>query len=229
MLWNNHWDVFFSQTSFMLVSILCIQLEIYVDFICKENAPRNTKINNCLFAWCRLLREKSLQRWENNPFFRNTFYYFTEIVVALACHGLAPKLNQNNGWQMLNRFSCIALAGVATEYLLFGYAEGGLADIDKVWIEISQKQTCDFFLTLLEQPLIPQHMKQLDNLLKSLGFTQKKADSQVRWAVLNTILILRRHERARSKLAEAMSSGKSVGFCIDIIETSIVSSESSDI
>ncbi|KAH7654275.1 FtsH protease domain-like protein [Dioscorea alata] len=49
----------------------------------------------------------------------------------------------------LNRFSCIALAGVATEYLLFGYAEGGLADIDK-----------------------------LDNLLKSLGFTQKKADSQ---------------------------------------------------
>ncbi|KAL1074595.1 hypothetical protein V6Z11_D11G300700 [Gossypium hirsutum] len=31
----------------------------------------------------------------------------------------------------LNRFSCIALAGVATEYLLFGYAEGGLADINK--------------------------------------------------------------------------------------------------
>ncbi|KAM0950667.1 putative peptidase M41 [Dioscorea sansibarensis] len=97
--------------------------------------------------------------------------------------------------KMVNRFSCIALAGVATEYLLFGYAEGGLADIDK-----------------------------LDKLLKSLGFTQKKADSQVRWAVLNTILILRRHELARSKLAEAMSSGKSVGFCIDIIEASIDSS-----
>ncbi|KAF2287939.1 hypothetical protein GH714_003379 [Hevea brasiliensis] len=32
----------------------------------------------------------------------------------------------------LNRFSCIALAGVATEYLLYGYAEGGLADIKKV-------------------------------------------------------------------------------------------------
>ncbi|XXG54295.1 hypothetical protein AAC387_Pa03g2216 [Persea americana] len=53
--------------------------------------------------------------------------------------------------QMLNRFSCIALAGVATEYLSFGCAEGGLADIN-----------------------------QLDGLLKSLGFTQKKADSQVR-------------------------------------------------
>lgn len=24
------------------------------------------------------------------------------------------------------------MAGIATEYLLFGYAEGGLADIDKV-------------------------------------------------------------------------------------------------
>ncbi|XP_010524890.1 PREDICTED: uncharacterized protein LOC104802813 [Tarenaya hassleriana] len=93
---------------------------------------------------------------------------------------------------MLNRFSCIALAGVATEYLLYGYAEGGLADINK-----------------------------LDVLLKSLGFTQKKADSQVRWSVLNTILILRRHEMARSKLAEAMSEGKSVGSCIGIIEDTI--------
>ncbi|GJX07271.1 reverse transcriptase domain-containing protein [Tanacetum coccineum] len=89
-------------------------------------------------------------------------------------------------------FSCIALAGVATEYLLYGYAEGGLADV-----------------------------KTLDGLLSSLGFTQKKADSQVRWAVLNTILILRRHERARTQLAKAMSEGKSVGSCIDIIEKNI--------
>ncbi|KAK8329134.1 hypothetical protein V6Z12_A11G298600 [Gossypium hirsutum] len=81
---------------------------------------------------------------------------------------------------------------VATEYLLFGYAEGGLADINK-----------------------------LDGLLKGLGFSQKKADSQVRWAVLNTILLLRRHEAARSKLAEAMSLGKTVGSCIDIIEDNV--------
>lgn len=94
--------------------------------------------------------------------------------------------------KMLNQFSCIALAGVATEYLLFGYAEGGLADIN-----------------------------QLDGLLKGLGFTQKKADSQVRWAVLNTILILRRHDSARLKLAEAMTLGRSVGFCIDIVEKAI--------
>ncbi|KAJ1700124.1 hypothetical protein LUZ63_008636 [Rhynchospora breviuscula] len=94
--------------------------------------------------------------------------------------------------KMLNRFSCIALAGVATEYLLYGYSEGGLGDIAK-----------------------------LDGLLKSLGFTQKKADSQVRWAVLNTILILRRHEKARLQLAVAMSDGKSVGSCIDVIESNI--------
>nr|XP_043607640.1 uncharacterized protein LOC122579522 [Erigeron canadensis] len=93
---------------------------------------------------------------------------------------------------MLNKFSCIALAGVATEYLLYGYAEGGLSDVNT-----------------------------LDGLLKSLGFTQKKADSQVRWALLNTIQILRRHERARAHLAKAMSEGKSVGCCIDVIEKNI--------
>ncbi|KAF9605280.1 hypothetical protein IFM89_015896 [Coptis chinensis] len=53
-------------------------------------------------------------------------------------------------------------------------------------------------------------------LAQALGFTQKKADSQVRWAVLNTILILCRHEGP-----EAMSLGKSVGSCIDTTEESI--------
>ncbi|KAJ1283707.1 hypothetical protein BS78_03G147300 [Paspalum vaginatum] len=93
---------------------------------------------------------------------------------------------------MLNKFSCIALAGVATEYLLYSIAEGGIADMNK-----------------------------LDGLLKGLGFTQKKADSQVRWAVLNTVVILRRHEKTRSQLAEAMSSGMPVGCCIGVIEDSL--------
>ena len=72
-------------------------------------------------------------------------------------------------------------------------------------------------------PCLVSHFpySQLDGLIKSLGFTQKKADSQVRWAVLNTVLLLRRHERARSQLAEAMSSGKSVGTCIEVIEGNI--------
>ncbi|KAG2395181.1 uncharacterized protein HKW66_Vig0074430 [Vigna angularis] len=85
-----------------------------------------------------------------------------------------------------------ALAGVSTEYLIYGFSEGGLDDIRK-----------------------------LDLLLKGLGFTQKKADSQVRWSLLNTVLLLRRHEAARAKVAEALSMGKSVGTCIDIIESSI--------
>ncbi|KAF6135882.1 hypothetical protein GIB67_006774 [Kingdonia uniflora] len=119
-----------------------------------------------------------------------------EEVSLLACDSIASIIHTVNTGKVsaktLDKFTCIALAGVASEYLLFGYSEGGLADISK-----------------------------LDNLLKSLGFTQKKADSQVRWAVLNTILILRRHQGARSKLADAMSMRKSVGFCIDIIEKAI--------
>ncbi|RZC89768.1 hypothetical protein C5167_035761 [Papaver somniferum] len=113
-----------------------------------------------------------------------TAFVDTEFREEVDSGKLTPK--------MLDRFSCIALAGVATEYLLFGYSEGGLSDI-----------------------------YQLDSLLKSLGFTQNKADSQVRWALLNTILILRRHERVRLELAEAMSSRKSVGYCIDTIENVI--------
>ncbi|KAH0994756.1 hypothetical protein GBA52_018620 [Prunus armeniaca] len=113
-----------------------------------------------------------------------------EFVEEVCCHCLckASSMLLNT----LNRFACVALAGVAAEYILYGYAEGGLADIN-----------------------------QLDSLYRSLGFTQKKTDSQVRWSVLNTVLILRRHEVVRAKLAEAMSEGKSVGSCIDVIEDTI--------
>ncbi|CAL8166511.1 unnamed protein product [Prunus armeniaca] len=36
----------------------------------------------------------------------------------------------------LNRFACVALAGVAAEYILYGYAEGGLADINQVSLDV---------------------------------------------------------------------------------------------
>ena len=62
---------------------------------------------------------------------------------------------------------------------------------------------------------------QLDVIFKSLGFTQKKADSQVRWAVLNTVTLLRRHMAAHDKLARAMSESKSIGDCIEILESSL--------
>lgn len=53
----------------------------------------------------------------------------------------------------LECFTCVALAGISAEYVKFGYAEGGTGDI-----------------------------QQLDVMLKSLQFSQKKADSEVRCA-----------------------------------------------
>ena len=46
----------------------------------------------------------------------------------------------------VDRFSCIALAGVSTEYLVFGQAEGGVADV-----------------------------AQLDQLMRALNFSQVSA------------------------------------------------------
>ncbi|WIA23341.1 hypothetical protein OEZ85_000105 [Tetradesmus obliquus] len=89
----------------------------------------------------------------------------------------------------LDRFSCVALAGVVTEYLRFGQAEGGVGDV-----------------------------AQLDQLLRALQFTQKKADGQVRWAVLNVAALLRRHADLHDKLAAAMAAGASVGSCVALIE-----------
>ena len=58
-------------------------------------------------------------------------------------------------------------------------------------------------------------------MLKWLGFSESEAYSQMKWAVLNTVLILSRHHEARLRLAKAMALGKSVGYCIDTIENVI--------
>ncbi|KAG2430326.1 hypothetical protein HYH02_013803 [Chlamydomonas schloesseri] len=89
----------------------------------------------------------------------------------------------------LDRYTCVALAGVVTEYLQYGVAEGGLGDV-----------------------------RQLDAMFRALGFTQKKADAEVRWAVLNTAELLRRHAGLHAELAAAMGRGASVGQCIALIE-----------
>ncbi|KAF9605283.1 hypothetical protein IFM89_015899 [Coptis chinensis] len=96
----------------------------------------------------------------------------------------------------LNRFSCVALAGLAAECIVFGYSEGSFCDVEK-----------------------------LDELLKWLGYTDKEAKSLVRWAALNDALILSRHCDVRAKLADAMSSGWSIGYCIDAIENALVGKE----
>lgn len=70
-------------------------------------------------------------------------------------------------------------------------------------------------------------IQQLDAMLKGLQFTQNKADSEVRWAVLNTISILRRHSDVHEQLAGMMASQASIGACIKCIETGIA--DSSDV
>ena len=90
----------------------------------------------------------------------------------------------------LDAFTCIALAGVASEYLAFGQAEGGLDDL-----------------------------RSLDSLLAALGFTQMRADSEVRFAVLSVVLMLRRHTAAHDALAAKMGAGASVGECIRTLES----------
>ncbi|GJP37302.1 hypothetical protein CLOM_g6133 [Closterium sp. NIES-68] len=107
---------------------------------------------------------------------------------------------QTRTWQiksdMLDAVSCVALAGVCAEYLQFGIAEGGVADI-----------------------------QQLDFLYRSLGFTQRKSDDVVRWAVLNVATLLRRHKRLHEELADVMLSGESVGQCIALIEKKLAKSD----
>jgi len=92
----------------------------------------------------------------------------------------------------LGKFSCVALAGISMEYIAYGFAEGGVADV-----------------------------RQLDGMLRALAFSQKKSDSEVRWAVLNTIGILRRHEGVVRALSGRMAAGASVGECVRLIEENL--------
>eukprot|EP00930_Biecheleria_cincta_P005650 TRINITY_DN106581_c0_g1_i1.p1 TRINITY_DN106581_c0_g1~~TRINITY_DN106581_c0_g1_i1.p1 ORF type:complete len:510 (-),score=116.98 TRINITY_DN106581_c0_g1_i1:271-1764(-) len=97
----------------------------------------------------------------------------------------------------LDMFLCTALGGVAAEYLVFGQAEGGQSDI-----------------------------QQLEELFQSLRFDQQQTDLQLRWAVLNTVGLLRRHAATHQILAEAMARGACVGECIAEVEKSLEASSS---
>lgn len=54
-----------------------------------------------------------------------------------------------------------------------------------------------------------------------MEFSKDEANTLIRWAVLNTLLMLRRHGEARSTLVEAMAHGRSIGNCIDMIEPTL--------
>lgn len=94
--------------------------------------------------------------------------------------------------ETLKKFLRVILGGLVAEHLLFGYSGLLHSDVEK-----------------------------LDMVLKWLGFTENEADSLVRQATADTILILSHHNESRSSLAEAMALGRSVGFCIDTIERSL--------
>ena len=100
----------------------------------------------------------------------------------------------------LGKFSCIALAGISAEWVVFSASEGGIEDI-----------------------------RQLESILQATGFTEAKAASQVRWAVLNTVFLLRRHRSLHARLAEYMESSASVGECVKLIEEELAGVALSDI
>ncbi|XP_015083239.1 uncharacterized protein LOC107026686 isoform X1 [Solanum pennellii] len=94
--------------------------------------------------------------------------------------------------QTLNRFLCVILGGLAAEHLLFGYSE-----------------------------LLHSDVQKLDRVLRWLCYNENEADSLVRWAILTTLSLLSHHHEARSRLAEAMTSRRSIGYCIDMIESTL--------
>ncbi|WMV41867.1 hypothetical protein MTR67_035252, partial [Solanum verrucosum] len=94
--------------------------------------------------------------------------------------------------QTLNRFLCVILGGLAAEHLVFGYSE-----------------------------LLHSDVQKLDRVLRWLCYNENEADSLVRWAILTTLSLLSHHHEARSRLAEAMTSRRSIGYCIDMIENTL--------
>ena len=53
----------------------------------------------------------------------------------------------------------------------------------------------------------------------ALQFTQKKADGEIRWAILSVVTLLRRHRKTHKQLAKAMAAGRSVTECLALIES----------
>ncbi|XP_058101648.1 uncharacterized protein LOC131245900 isoform X3 [Magnolia sinica] len=143
------------------------------------------------------------------------------LVLDTIGHTISQKYHNRVIQHEAGHFLIAYLLGVLPK----GYTLSSLEALKKEGSLNVQAGTAFVDFEFLEEVNTGKVSAKLDGLLKGLGFTQKKADSQVRWAVLNTILILRRHEGARSKLAKAMSLGTSVGFCINTIEESIDSGD----
>jgi len=92
----------------------------------------------------------------------------------------------------LDQFTCISLAGIASELVLLEKAEGGRSDL-----------------------------VQLDALLFALRFSPQRASFQVRWAVYNTVSLIRKHKETVEEVATAMEKGATVQDLIELLEERI--------
>lgn len=132
----------------------------------------------------------------------------------------------------LDRYCSVALAGVATEYVRFGQAEGGINDIQQLDSMLRALQVMPLSTLMATAGAVNarpgiaclpgscSHSPEKQACCVRAQFTEKKAAGQIRWAVLNVTTLLRRHSKTHARLAQAMAAGQSVADCIALIEAS---------
>ncbi|GAB5373138.1 hypothetical protein AAMO2058_001724400 [Amorphochlora amoebiformis] len=90
----------------------------------------------------------------------------------------------------IQRFSGIALGGLAAEYVIFGHTEGGDSDL-----------------------------VQLNGALRALKASRKQTKEMKEWAAVAMVTLLREEKDLLIKLAEAMRRRCSIGEAVSIIES----------
>jgi hypothetical protein len=102
----------------------------------------------------------------------------------------------------INRASVVIMAGIAAEAWQYGKAEGGVIDENSLFE----------LLTTIQPPWNIDRVK-----------------SQARWAVLQSLILLREHEDSYNALVVALDGGSSIGECIECIEDHLPMTLPSDI
>lgn len=102
----------------------------------------------------------------------------------------------------IDRYSIVSMAGIAAEAINYGEAEGGESDV----------QALLRLLTTLQPP-----------------WTERNVRSQARWAVLESIMLLRGNAEAFEALCDAMRERKSLAECVLCIEANFVGGEVSQV
>ncbi|KAL0337267.1 UNVERIFIED_CONTAM: hypothetical protein Scaly_2001800 [Sesamum calycinum] len=148
------------------------------------------------------------------------FEFLRDVYGATMSNGkfTKPKLSK----ETVKKFSRVILGGLAAEHLIFGYSELLHSDVEKVslnFLLVSTPHSAGCFTTSLTGGL--PNLRQLDRVHKWLNITESKVESEIRRAAEAAVTILYSHSEARSRLAETMALGRSVGFCIETIERTL--------